>query len=228
MALYSFIGAAVTSATIVIFGKAIWDPVDVLTRFNNPVVLVGAMLALCLATLATNIAANVVSPANDFANLAPRFISFRTGGLITGLLGILIMPWYLVANAERYIGWLIGYSALLGPIGGILIADYFVYRRRRLNLIALYDENGEYRFSGGISWIALFALFIAIVPNLPGFLATIKVLPVDSINPIFMTLYSYAWFVGFAIAFVVYLGARMISPSPANVRSPAPTLEVKS
>src|SRR3989441_2304003 len=142
MALYSFIGVAVTSATTIIFGQPIWDPVDVLTRFTNPVVLVVAMLALCIATLATNIAANVVSPANDFAHLAPRHISFRTGGLITGVVGVLIMPWKLVADPNGYIFvWLIAYSALLGPIGGILIADYFIYRRRRLNLAALYQEH---------------------------------------------------------------------------------------
>src|SRR2546425_2301900 len=142
MALYSFIGVAVTSATTIIFGKTIWDPVDVLTRFTNPVVLVVAMIALCIATLATNIAANVVSPANDFAHLAPRQISFRAGGLITGVVGVLIMPWKLVADPNGYIFvWLIAYSALLGPIGGILIADYFIYRRRRLNLAALYQEH---------------------------------------------------------------------------------------
>ncbi|MGZ4972562.1 MAG: NCS1 family nucleobase:cation symporter-1 [Limisphaerales bacterium] len=223
MALYSFIGAAVTSATIVIFGKAIWDPVDVLTRFNNPAVLVIAMVSLCVATLATNIAANVVSPANDFANIAPKKISFRMGGYITGFVGILMMPWKLVADPSGYIfTWLIGYSALLGPIGGILIADYFVYRRCKLNLPALYDEHGEYRFTGGFSLPAIIALVVAILPNLPGFLATIKVLPAESVNPIFMTLYSYAWFVGFAIAFVVYLGARMISPSPATASSSKP------
>ncbi len=101
MALYSFIGVAVTSATTIIYGKPIWDPVDVLTRFTNPAVLILAMLALCVATLATNIAANVVSPANDFAHLAPRYISFRRGGYITGLIGILIMPWKLLADADR-------------------------------------------------------------------------------------------------------------------------------
>src|SRR3954469_11050332 len=133
MALYSFIGVAVTSATTIIYGQTIWDPVDVLTKFTNPIVLVVAMFALCLATLATNIAANVVSPANDFSHLAPRRISFRTGGLITGVVGILMMPWKLVADPSGYIfTWLIGYSALLGPIGGIMIADYFVVRRRRL------------------------------------------------------------------------------------------------
>ena len=127
MALYSFIGVAVTSATTIIYGETIWDPVDVLTRFKNPVVLVVAMLALCIATLATNIAANVVSPANDFSHLSPRKISFRMGGLITGIIGVVMMPWKLVADPSGYIfTWLVGYSALLGPIGGIMIADYYV------------------------------------------------------------------------------------------------------
>src|SRR6202040_3057204 len=121
-------------------GTTIWNPVDVLTRFQNPIVLVIAMLSLCIATLATNIAANVVSPANDFAHLAPRKISFRTGGFITGIVGIAMMPWKLVADPNGYIFvWLIAYSALLGPIGGIMIADYFVCRRRQLDLKALYD-----------------------------------------------------------------------------------------
>src|SRR5262249_26113412 len=143
MALYSFIGAAVTSATQVIYHQILWDPVDVLTRFTNPAVLVIAMVALCIATLATNIAANLVSPANHFAHLAPRWITFRIGGLITGLIGVLMMPWKLVADPRNYIfTWLIAYSALLGPIGGILIADYFVYRRRELDLTALYSPDG--------------------------------------------------------------------------------------
>src|SRR2546429_553229 len=159
MALYSFIGVAVTSATTIIYGQTILDPVDVLTRFSNPVVLVVAMVALCIATLATNIAANVGSPANEFSPLAPRHISFRTGGLITGIVGIVMMPWKLVADPTGYIfTWLVGYSALLGPIGGILIADYFVWRRRKLNLSALYNPDGEYRFTNGFSFVALIAL----------------------------------------------------------------------
>src|SRR5207244_4288570 len=168
MALYSFIGVAVTSATTIIFGKTIWDPVDVLTRFTSPIVLVVAMIALCIATLATNIAANVVSPANDFAHLAPKRISFRMGGLITGLIGVLMMPWKLVADPNGYIFiWLIAYSALLGPIGGILIADYFVWRRCRLNLPALYQPDGEYRFTNGFSIVAMFALLLGVLPSLP-------------------------------------------------------------
>src|SRR5258708_18924758 len=144
MALYAFIGVAVTSATTIIYGQTIWDPTDVLARFKNPVLLIVAMLALCIATLATNIAANVVSPANDFSNLSPRKISFRTGGLITGIIGVLIMPWKLVADPSGYIfTWLIGYSALLGPIGGILIAGYFFVLRRPPQFGELSGWTGE-------------------------------------------------------------------------------------
>ena len=224
MALYSFIGVAVTSATTIIYGTTIWDPVDVLTRFTNPVLLVIAMFALCIATLATNIAANVVSPANDFAHLAPKHITFRIGGLITGIVGIVMMPWKLVADPSGYIfTWLIGYSALLGPIGGILIADYFVYRKKQLNLAALYKPDGEYRFTNGFSVAALVALVLAVLPNLPGFLVQIKVLPADSVPPFLQSLYNYAWFVGFGIAFVVYLvGKKLASTgSPATLAKPA-------
>ena len=100
MTLYSFIGVAVTSASVVIFGEAIWDPVALIGRFNQPVVAFIALIALLLATLNTNIAANVVSPSNDFSNLSPRRISFRTGGLITGVVGILMMPWKLLGDLQ--------------------------------------------------------------------------------------------------------------------------------
>jgi len=152
MALYSFIGVAVTSATITIYGKAIWDPVEVLARFRNPWVLSVAMLSLCLATLATNIAANVVSPANDFSHLWPRRISFRTGGLITGVLGILIQPWKLIADPSGYIFlWLVAYSSLLGAVGGILIADYYIIRRTQLDLPGLYQSKGPYWYGRGVN-----------------------------------------------------------------------------
>ncbi len=212
MALYSFIGVAVTSATTIIYGQTIWDPVDVLTRFTNRGVLIVGMISLCIATLATNIAANVVSPANDFSHLSPRHISFRMGGLITGLIGVLMMPWKLVADPNHYIFvWLIAYSALLGPIGGILIADYFVYRRRKLNLPALYQANGEYRFTNGFSMVALIALVLAVLPSLPGFLVQVKVWKADNVAPFLVGLYNYAWFVGFAIAFVAYLAGRKLT-----------------
>jgi NCS1 family nucleobase:cation symporter-1 len=211
MAFYSFIGVAVTSATTIIYGETLWDPVDVLTRFRNPVVLIVAMLALCVATLATNLAANVVAPANDFAALSPRRISFRTGGLITGIIGILIMPWKLVADPSGYIfTWLLGYSALLGPIAGILIADYFVLRHGELDVPALYAPAGKYTYTHGWSLAGLGALGLAILPNLPGFLVTVHWLPKTSVPALFVATYDYAWFLGFAVAFVAYLILRRV------------------
>jgi len=213
MALYSFIGVCVTSATAIIYGETIWDPVDVLTRFKDPVVLIVAMIALCVATLATNIAANVVSPANDFAHLAPKRISFRLGGFITGVVGIMMMPWKLIADPNGYIFlWLIAYSALLGPIGGIMIADYFVFRRRRLNLTGLYDPAGEYRYTNGFSVVALVALILAVLPSLPGFLAAVKLIDPTRVPPVLLGLYNYAWFVGFGLAFAVYVALRRVAP----------------
>ena len=203
MGLFSFIGVAVTSATVVIYGEAIWDPVVLITRFTSPLLLVVALLALGIATLATNIAANVVSPANDFANLAPKKIDFRKGGFITGVIGILIQPWRLVSDPTGYIfTWLVGYSALLGAIGGVLIADYFVVRKTRLDLVALYDDKGLYWYQGGWNPIAVVALVAGIAPNLPGFLGTVKWAVV---SPFWMELYHYAWFVGFGISFAVYV-----------------------
>ncbi len=217
MALYAFVGVAVTSATTIIYGATIWDPVDVLTRFTNPAILIIAMFALCLATLATNLAANVVSPANDFANLAPKWISFRTGGMITGIIGILIVPWKLIADPSGYIFvWLIGYGALLGPIGGILICDYFILRKRTLNVADLYRENGEYRFTKGFSVIAIVALVAGIAPNVPGFLVITKVVNVETVDAGWRHLYDYSWFVGFGISLAVYWVLRKTAPTRPN------------
>jgi NCS1 family nucleobase:cation symporter-1 len=176
--------------------------VQLLTKFENPAVLVIAMLALILATLATNIAANVVSPANDFAHLKPKVISFRMGGLITGILGIVIQPWRLIENAAVYIDkWLIGYSLLLGACGGVLIADYFLVRRTRLDLQGLYSREGPYWYLGGYNPIALAALAAGIAPCVPGFVGAIGL---ADVSPLWMKLYDYAWFVSFAVALVSY------------------------
>ena len=194
MVMFSFIGIAVTSATVIIFGEAIWDPVVLLSKFESPVVVIISLLSLIVATLTTNIAANVVSPANDFSNLLPKHITFVKGGLITAVLGIAMMPWKLLSDYHSYIfGWLVGYSSFLGPIAGILICDYFIIRKRKLNGKDLYDPDGEYKYRKGFNIKAIYALAAGVFIALIG-------LFVDELR----FLYDYAWFIGFAVAFVVY------------------------
>jgi nucleobase:cation symporter-1, NCS1 family len=207
MTAFAFIGVAVTSATIVIFGEAIWDPVVLVTRIATPAVIIIATLVVMTAQLHTNMAANVVSPSNDFSNLSPRRISFVTGGIITAVIGILMMPWKLYAGASAYIfTWLIGYSSLMGALGGILIADYWVIRKQRLSLPDLFKENGIYSYSGGVNPRAIIALVIAVLPVLPGFLHAAATPGGSVANPgLFDQLYQYAWFVTFGLSFVVYL-----------------------
>src|SRR6201988_201263 len=159
MTFYSCIGIAVTSATLIIFGEALWNPVAVLSRLGNPFAVILAMIAMLMAPLNVNVAANVVSPANDFSNLSPRRISFRTGGLITCAMGMVMQPWKLLADYGSYIfGWLVGYSGFLGPIAGVLICDYFVVRKRDLLVEDLYRRNGSYEYSRGFNWTAVASL----------------------------------------------------------------------
>lgn len=206
MTLFAFIGVAVTSATIIIYGDSIWDPVVLAGRFDNTLLVSIAMIAVVISTLATNIAANIVSPANDFANIAPKKISFKMGGLITGIIGVLIMPWKLIADPGGYIfTWLVGYSSLLGPIGGIMIADYYFIRRQQLNTLELYRHHGQYTFTNGIHYNAVIALVLGIIPNIPGFLVTTKLMEPGSVPGWVANLYSYAWFVGFFVSGISYL-----------------------
>ena len=202
MALFAFIGIAVTSAT--------WEPGTLLTKF--PSWAVGLWLfALLIATLTTNLAANVVSPANDFSNLAPKLISFKMGGVLTGIIGVLIFPWKILDDPSEYVlTFLVGYSALLGPIGGIMIADYWVIRRRQLDIESLYRFNGAYRYCFGFSLVAIGVLAISIVPSIPGFLARFD----SSLDPGFLlaTWYDLSWFTGFAMAFFVYIPLRKAFP----------------
>jgi NCS1 family nucleobase:cation symporter-1 len=206
MTLYSFIGVAVTSASAVLFGQAIWDPVALLGRFNEPVVASIALVALLVATLNTNVAANVVSPSNDFSNLNPRLISYVTGGLITAVIGILMMPWKLMGSMGAYIfTWLIGYSGLMGAIAGILICDYWVIRQQHLDLAGLFDTKGPYSYGNGFNWRAVVALVIAIIPVVPGFLRAATTPGGQVSDPNFFdSLYTYAWFVTFALGFGIY------------------------
>ena len=205
MTLFSFIGVVVTSATTLIYGTTIWDPLVLAGKFDSKVLVSIAMMAVAISTLATNIAANMVSPANDFANLAPSKIDFRTGGYITGVIGILILPWKLMADPTGFIfTWLVGYSSLLGPVGGIMITDYIVLRKQKLVLTDLYDTNGLYRFKNGYNQAAILALLAGILPNIPGFLITIRVIGAGSVPGWIAELYHYAWFVGFFVSAVFY------------------------
>jgi len=205
MTIFSFVGVVVTSATIILYGEAIWDPLVLAGKFTDKLTVTIAMIAVALATLATNIAANMVSPANDFANLSPKKISFRTGGYITGIIGILIFPWKLIADPSGYIfTWLVGYSSLLGPVGGILIADYYFIRKQNLDTIQLYQSKGIYTFSNGFNKAAIIALLLGIIPNIPGFLITVKLIAADSVPLWIGHLYNYAWFVGFFVSGGVY------------------------
>lgn len=206
MTLFAFIGVVVTSASLIIYGETIWDPVVLAGKFENKLLVTIAMLAIALSTLATNIAANIVSPANDFANLAPSKINFKIGGYITGVIGLLIFPWKLIADPSGYIfTWLIAYSSLLGPIGGIMIADYYFIRKQNLNVSELYKVKGEYSFINGFNKFALIALVVGILPNVPGFLIQIKILEKEAVWNWVAQLYNYAWFVGFFVSGITYI-----------------------
>lgn len=203
MTLFALIGVVVTNATVIIYGEAIWDPVQVIQKFDSTLILCISMIIIVIATLSTNIAANVVGPANDFSNAAPTKINFKRGGLITAFLGIIIMPWKLVADPTGYIfTWLIGYSSLLGPIGGILLCDYFLIRKQELNIDDLYKKDGEYAYFKGFNIAALTAFIIGVLPNIPGFFHRIGMM--KEISPFFETIYSFAWFVGLPLAGLVY------------------------
>jgi NCS1 family nucleobase:cation symporter-1 len=213
MSVFAAMGVMITSATVIIYGEAIWDPVKLVGRFQQPVVVAISMFTAVVATLAVNIAANVVSPANDFANAFPRLIKFKTGGLITGLLGIAMQPWKLLADPSGYIfTWLLGYSGGLGSIAGVLIADYWVVRRKRLLLEDLYLRDGAYRYAGG--WNAR-----AVLATLAGCALAWVGLVIPALKP----LYDYAWFVGFGAAFLIYvaLAGRGLA-EPAAVTGTAP------
>lgn len=206
MTLFAFIGVVVTSATAIIYGSTIWDPVLLAGKFENKMMVTFAMLAVAISTLATNIAANIVSPANDFSNLSPTKINFRTGGYITGIIGILIFPWKLIADPTGYIfTWLIAYSSLLGPVGGIMIADYYFIRKQQLHVHDLYRHDGRYRFTNGYNSKAIIALLLGILPNVPGFLVTVKLISSGLVPAWITNLYHYAWFVGFFVSGILYI-----------------------
>jgi NCS1 family nucleobase:cation symporter-1 len=217
MTAFAFIGVAVTSATLLIYGRAIPDPVELMKQFNSVAVVLFATVIIFAAQLTTNMAANVVSPSNDFSNLNPKLISYITGGLITAVIGILMMPWKLMSSMGAYIfTWLIGYSGLMGAIAGIMICDYWILRKQNLKLAELFNTNGIYSYSNGFNVRAIIALVVAIAPVVPGFIraAATPGGQIPQTEKIFFdSLYTYAWFVTFAIGFLIYFLLMKTEPN---------------
>ncbi|KAJ1280330.1 hypothetical protein BS78_04G223700 [Paspalum vaginatum] len=205
MGMFTFAGLAITSATEVIFGHVVSDPIELLGRIGGPVTTVLAIFGIGLATITTNIAANVVAPANALVSMSPRRFSFAKGALVTALLGIAFQPWRLLSSSESFVyTWLLGYSALMGPIGGVILADHYIVRRTALDVDALYSEDrgSPYYFQGGFNVAAMAAMAAGVAPIVPGFLHKIGVLP--RVSKAFVTSYNNAWFVSFFVAGVVY------------------------
>jgi NCS1 family nucleobase:cation symporter-1 len=223
---FSFIGIAVTAATVAVYGEAIWDPVALVTRLlgDLPVLLILAMIVIVIAQISTNMAANVVSPSNDFSNLSPRQISFRMGGIITAIIGIISFPWKLYSDVGAYIfTWLVGYGSLLAAFGAVMIVDYWLIRRRQLDVVELYrpDPGGRYWYSGGFNLRALVAVLIGVVPVIPGFLHAATTKGGVVADPNFLDqLYRYGVFVAFGLAAVSYFVLSL----PATREAPAPAL----
>jgi NCS1 family nucleobase:cation symporter-1 len=211
MTVFAAMSVMITSAALAIYSGLpdeqkgqLWDPMKLVGHFSQLWVVAISMFTVVVATLAVNIAANVVSPANDFANAFPRHISFRTGGLITGIIGILMQPWRLLANPDKYInGWLVGYSGGMSAIAGVLIIDYWVIRRKRLALPDLYRKQGVYTYAGGWNWRAVAATLIGCLVAWVGLFV-----------PSLKALYDAAWFVGFAASAIAYLVLMKLSPPP--------------
>jgi len=223
MGLLAALAVIVTSATVVLYGKALWDPVDLASRMTGAAVLI-ALIVLLVDTVSVNLAANLVGPAYDFSALAPRHISYRTGGYITAGIALVMMPWKILESTQGYIfTWLIGYSALLGPIAGVLIIDYYLIRRTELAVDQLYRDDGIYGYRGGWNPVAIVAFVAGVLPNIPGFLNAAFPASFPDVGAGFKTLYTYAWFVGIAISALVY--GLMMKGRAAPALRPARSLD---
>ncbi|KAM7526144.1 hypothetical protein LguiA_016046 [Lonicera macranthoides] len=220
MGAFTFVGLAVTSSTKVIFGRVISNPIQLLGEIGGFTTMFLAIIGISLATLTTNIAANVVAPANALVNLSPSKFTFRRGALLTALLGIAFQPWRLLKSSESFVyTWLVGYSALLGPIGGIILADYYLVRGGELSVKELYSSSthGIYYYCGGYNLLAILAMFVGILPVVPGFLQKVGIL--DGISGSFVVIYNNAWFFSFFTAGFVYWVLSFLKGKQENSRS---------
>jgi len=216
MTIFSAMGVVITSAAMIIYPHMnpadVWDPVKLVGQFSQAWLVAVSMFTIVVATLSVNIAANVVSPANDFANAFPKWISFKTGGLITGIIGVIFQPWRLLEDADKYFGYLGTYSGALGSIAAVLIVDYWIIRKKELQVADLYKTNGVYSYVGGWNWCAVIATLLGC-----GFALGGKI-----ISPMAILL-GYAWFVGFLVSAVSYYllmnVSKQINTVPSSVRS---------
>jgi NCS1 family nucleobase:cation symporter-1 len=221
MGLLAMLAVIVTSGTVVIYGKALWDPVDMASRMSGAGVLI-ALIILLIDTVSVNLAANLVGPAYDFAALKPSLITYKIGGYITASVAIVLMPWKILESTQGYIfTWLIGYSALLGPVAGILIVDYYLIRHTQLEVSELYVANGKYSYGNGWNRAAIVAFVLGVILNIPGFLHAAFPGAVPHVGGFFETVYTYAWFVGLAVAAVVYRAMMSVEPVAAGAAESA-------
>lgn len=202
----------ITSGGIVIYGEAIWNPVELASRFDSAIVVVVALLFLSIATVSANLAANVVSPSYDFSNAFPKHISFRVGGLLCGVIGIAIQPWQLISDPNIYIfAWLGFYGGVLAAVAGVLMAGYWVHRRTRLSLADLYAERGRYWYNAGWNWRAVVATVIGALLAVGGAYSApgSGPFPADGLIPPLRMFYDYSWVAGLAAAFLAYLALTL-------------------
>ncbi len=217
MTLFAVLSVLVTSGSQAVYGVPVWDPIALAAKMSNVVGALFALLIVMIATLSVNIAANVVSPAYDLSNLMPRLISFRTGALITGVVGIVIMPWKLVANPHVYIyTWLGFVGGLLGTVAGVLIADYWFIRRTDLRLDELYRPGGRYWYTGGWNLTAVLAFVVGGLLAIGGSYSTLDAkgvkqgpFPTDGLIPFLKPLADYGWAVGLASSFLIYAALNL-------------------
>jgi NCS1 family nucleobase:cation symporter-1 len=232
MTLFAILAVLVTAGSQVVYGEAIWDPVALAAKADNAFGLLFALVTVLVATVSVNIAANVVSPAYDLANLAPKLITFRTGALITGVVGVLILPWKLISTPEFYIfTWLGVVGGLLGTVAGILIADYWIVRRTVLDLADLYTPGGRYWYAAGWNWRALAAFAVGGVLAVGGSYSTVGAdgtasgpFPADGLIPFLKPLADYGWAVGLAASLLLYV-ALMLPRERKAERERTPTRE---
>ncbi|GMH33734.1 hypothetical protein BSKO_01568 [Bryopsis sp. KO-2023] len=213
MALFSFMGILVTSATTVIFGEVLTSPIEVLAKMKGYWAVTLGLIGVVIATISTNLAANVVAPANALVNLSPRLFTFPIAAVVTSVIGALLLPWKLISSTQGYIfTWLIGYSALLGPMTGIFLADFYLVEKMNLDVDALYstDPKDKYWFTGGYNVAALVSMLAGALPSLPGFLEAAGF--VKDVPGFFSSIYTVAWFIGFIIGALMYLLILKLSP----------------